>query len=382
MDEEALNNALLAFGLGAMGSGSGWDKLSRAGMFGIGSYNQTLTARELAKLQAAKLLEEQQQREMRQMQIEQARMSLEQSKRAVEQDQKVRDLGQRAFAPGVAPMTPNDDEGNPMPSSPAGGGAPEFVQGLMQMDPMKAFAFQQSMAKESPWAKIDPSKYTPESLFKFSKTSNPADLVAAADPIKVGSMRERMQGQNVVQEEWNGKEWTPIGQGPRFKPDGQEKPPAGYRWGPSGNLEAIPGGPANQPSVDFRKQQSGVANTVKALQDYKDALSTFNPADALDLQKRSQLQTLHTNAAMQLKEAYNLGVLNGPDYALITKALTDPMSMRGLAMGRGGLRDQADTLTNAIETIGRETARVNNQPVPGGASPSAPKRIKFSDLAK
>jgi cell division protein FtsL len=84
-------------------------------MFGLQGYNQVLTAREQKKLQDAKLEEEAQQREMRRLQIEQAKAAQAEQARMREIQQRQADLAARAFAPGVAPATPVDDEGNPMP---------------------------------------------------------------------------------------------------------------------------------------------------------------------------------------------------------------------------------------------------------------------------
>ena len=84
-----------------------------------------------------------QQREMQQMQMEQLK------RQQAEQQQK-QQLAQRAFAPGVQNLTPNDDQGNPMPTF-GGGGLPEYAQGLMGMgDVQGAIGIQQAMQKQQP----------------------------------------------------------------------------------------------------------------------------------------------------------------------------------------------------------------------------------------
>lgn len=115
-----------------------------------------------------KRAEEQQQRELRAMQIDQA-------KRGMQEENDIRSLASRAFAQPktVAPDPYEFDqqgEGGPAPSpftTPGGGGLPAFAQGLMGINPMKAVQFQQALAKDSPFGKVDPDKFTPESIKAF-----------------------------------------------------------------------------------------------------------------------------------------------------------------------------------------------------------------------
>lgn len=159
--DDPRQQALISMGLGLLaGSGRthknfGAD-LAQAGLLGMQTYNSQ-------RSQQAKMAEEAQQKELRQMQIDQARQAMQDSTAS-------RALAARAFSPGVTPLTPNDDEGNPMPSSPAGGGLPEYMRGLMGINPKEAIALQMSMAKDSPYGKIDPKDYTPESLAAFAAT--------------------------------------------------------------------------------------------------------------------------------------------------------------------------------------------------------------------
>lgn len=114
MDEEALYNAMMLAGLGAMGSrGSAWDKLAQAGMFGLQGYNNTLTAREQAKLQKAKLDEEEQQRQQRELAMQKARADLDRQQRmaqiiagAASPSQPAGSMPSMADAPGWVPQVP------------------------------------------------------------------------------------------------------------------------------------------------------------------------------------------------------------------------------------------------------------------------------------
>jgi hypothetical protein len=166
-------------------------------------------------------------------------------------------------SPGVMPLTPNDDEGNPMPSSPAtppdprGANMALLKSGIPMLQEFGTKAMlQQPKAPDSPFGKIDPKDYTPESVAKFAQSKNPADLVAYRAPEKkegpkLGQLRTITQGKHEIQQEWTGSEWKKVGEGPRWQPpqatgDGTPKAPVGYRFKSDGQtLEPIPGGPAS-----------------------------------------------------------------------------------------------------------------------------------------
>jgi hypothetical protein len=75
---------------------------------------------------------------------------------------------------------------------------------------------------------------------------------------EIGKIREIISGGKTLQYEWTGSGWEKVGEGPRFKadkPEGPEKPPAGYRWNPQGGLEFIPGGPADMQRPGSKTQE-------------------------------------------------------------------------------------------------------------------------------
>lgn len=77
-------------------------------------------------------------------------------------------------AGSVAPM--GADTGFRMPSQ-GGFDQSKFIDELSRIDPLKAIEFRQKMAKESPFDKINPKDFTPESLSKFSLTKDYSSLV-------------------------------------------------------------------------------------------------------------------------------------------------------------------------------------------------------------
>lgn len=70
---------------------------------------------------------------------------------------------------GALPALPN--------AKPAGFDAQGYGNALMGIDPIKGVAFQQSLAKDSMFGKVDAKDYTPESVAKFAQSRSFGDLV-------------------------------------------------------------------------------------------------------------------------------------------------------------------------------------------------------------
>jgi hypothetical protein len=80
----------------------------------------------------------------------------------------------------------------------------------------------------------------------------------------------------------------------------------------------------------------------------------------------SRVESGHTDLLMQMKNMYELGVLNGPDYMLMTKIVEDPTSLMSSYRGTEGLAAQLDTVKSIIKR-----ARTINASKLGGAQPTA-----------
>lgn len=88
----------------------------------------------------------------------------------------MRTPAQMALSNGQGPTQANADK---IPSMQPGFDAQGFVSRMMAIDPLKGIALQQSMAKETPFGKVDPKDYTPESIAKFAQSRNFGDLMPA-----------------------------------------------------------------------------------------------------------------------------------------------------------------------------------------------------------
>jgi hypothetical protein len=179
----ALTQGLLAAGLAALGArkGSEYNAFAQAGLLGLGGYNSSLK-------NATDAREEQAMRKMREQQFAQQQQAWQQqqAERAWMQQ-----AHQQALIPGT-PGMPAQEADNPggtyMPPTPpqaSGFDDARYINALRtnpNIDPSKALAYQQMIAKETPYDKPKPEHYTPASLAEFARTRNPAVLVPVTKP--------------------------------------------------------------------------------------------------------------------------------------------------------------------------------------------------------
>lgn len=158
----------------------------------------------------------------------------------------------------------------------------------------------------------------------------------------------------------------------RNKPADGPKPPPGYVWGApdaTGNPTLVPiaGGPADKLGETQVKQQVGVQNTRAAIGEYLGALKNWKLTDMASPNARAKMGTIYNNLLLQAKEAYNLGVLNGPDYQILQTVITDPTSLKAGIISNEALADQAKKLDGILQRIGTTVANVSKQ---RGAGPA------------
>lgn len=163
-------------------------------------------------------------------------------------------------------------------------------------------------------------------------------------------------------------------------------PPQGQRYIPD---PSVPGGMKliNIPGAKLPDSQAiqaiGVKNTREGIASYRNALKDWSIFDAADPNARARMGTIYNNMMLQAKEAYRLGVLNGPDYQILTSIVTDPRSPSAVFVSKKALDDQAKALDSIMERIGKEISQVpgggGGAAVPGGIdgtpgleSPAAP----------
>ncbi len=122
-------------------------------------------------------------------------------------------------------------------------------------------------------------------------------------------------------------------------------------------------------STEQQKQVTGAQNTVNAITEFTKELESFDPRSfaSLSPSARSKIQTKYRNMQLQAKEAYNLGVLNGPDLTIIEQLVADPTAIRGAAIGKAGIDAQAQELKRIVTDMGN-VASMKPKTVTGGAA--------------
>lgn len=223
--DDPQKQALLMLGLGLLGGAPQSRKnfgadLAHAGLMGMQGYNQ-------ARVLQQRQLEEEQQRQMRDMQMQQLR-------RGMDQQGKIDALGPQFMRPGSPQQfAPTDQETPSIPAQPGGMDWRGYANALTGIAPDRGLALQSQLAQMTAknLQKVGPG----ESLYDVGENKSVYTAPERAKTPEMGKIREVMQGGNVVQQEWDGTTWKPVGQGPRFKPDEAPRPtiydsPTGPVW--------------------------------------------------------------------------------------------------------------------------------------------------------
>jgi hypothetical protein len=98
-----------------------------------------------------------------------------------------------------------------------------------------------------------------------------------------------------------------------------------------------------------RKQATGIDALSSAIGDYREALKSWGAIDIVKPDARAEMGTKYNNMMLQAKEAYNLGVLNGPDYQILTSVITDPSTLKGAVTSKEAMDKQAAELDRMMK---------------------------------
>jgi hypothetical protein len=269
-------------------------------------------------------------------------MQLQQMQRQGEQQQRIDQLGPQFMRPGQPQMQPTDQE---TPTGPAGPGKMDWAgysNAMTGIDPQRGLALQAQLAQMNQ-----------RNLQKLGEGDRLIDVgtghEVASNPKhegpKLGQTREVMAGSRTLQYEWDGKKWAKIGEGPRFKDDGPDKPPQGYRPDGNGGLTFIPGGPADpnrpgtktqeHPTEDERRSAGLAVRLSSALKTMQD-----NPGAA----KPELLPTAIRGATLGYQEALP-NTLTSTSRQKVESAQLDALDAAlTLATGAAYTKDQLQNL--------------------------------------
>ena len=118
----------------------------------------------------------------------------------------------------------------------------------------------------------------------------------------------------------------------------------------------------------LNKQVTGAVNLTDAITDYQSKIAGFGIKDFANPNKRAEMGNAYNNMMLQAKEAYNLGVLNGPDYDILQRVVKDPTNISSLAFSNDALSRQADSLRNTAKTIVSNAYMSQGREVPADIS--------------
>lgn len=137
--------------------------------------------------------------------------------------------------------------------------------------------------------------------------------------------------------------------------------PVFFQPGKDGGAPAIVPGvkPAQKLGEKQQNQVVGIDALGQAVDEYVSSLSNWKKPDALNADKRAQIGTVYNNMMLQAKEAYNLGVLNGPDLQIMEAVVRNPLTMAGMVTSNEALAKQATDLKRIMNKI---KANINKTP--------------------
>jgi hypothetical protein len=137
-----------------------------------------------------------------------------------------------------------------------------------------------------------------------------------------------------------------------------------------GGAPAIVPGVKPPPQKLGEKQQNQVAGIDamgQAVDAYVEALGKWKKIDTLNPNRRAEIGTFYNNMMLQAKEAYNLGVLNGPDYAILQDVVRDPLSIMGAVTSNEAMAKQATDLKRIMNKIKAGITKPGSVDAPTGA---------------
>jgi hypothetical protein len=257
---------MMAMAMGLLGNQSGnfGQNVGHAGLLGQQAYA-------IGNDRKQKALQEEQQRQMRDMQMAQM-------KQAMEDQQFAQQQAPQFFSPGNAPA---DGTGPVMPPKADLSG---YGMALAQRNPTMGMPFIQAGIKDN-----TPLMMKPGEVAVDRTTFKPVFSAPEKGKFQAGDTRHYESGGMVYTQEFDGKEWKALGRpSPKFKPDEAPKPQfvpdaQGFVYPPSQNggprFQPVPGMPAsqkNQPS-EAELTAAGYATRMNAADKLLNAL----PKDAV-----------------------------------------------------------------------------------------------------
>jgi hypothetical protein len=139
---------------------------------------------------------------------------------------------------------------------------------------------------------------------------------------------------------------------------------------PAATFDGKPLGAKDKPLPEgAQKQLVGTRNLQDAVGGYLEKLKTFGTTDIVRPDARAEMGNAYNNMMLQAKEAYNLGVLNGPDYQILQNVVRDPTSMAGAITSKDAMAKQAQELSRIARSIEGRVLEAHGKPAPNTPPP-------------
>jgi hypothetical protein len=145
---------------------------------------------------------------------------------------------------------------------------------------------------------------------------------------------------------------------------------------PAATMDGTPLGAKDKPLPEgAQKQIMGTRNLQDAVANYRSKLAEFGKVDMLSPDARAKMGNAYNNMMLQAKEAYNLGVLNGPDYDILQSVVKDPTKLGAAITSRSAMDAQASELSRIAAGIEKTAMESHGKAykardVSGGPGPS------------
>lgn len=123
----------------------------------------------------------------------------------------------------------------------------------------------------------------------------------------------------------------------------------------------LPSAPRQAPEAYTRKADA-LLNMTDALNQYQNELKGFTVTTALSPDQRARVGNAYQNALLQAKEIYNLGVLNGPDKAILEQIITNPLAISSAPISNEAMVKQVEAMRKIIDRQNTNLAQVYKQP--------------------
>jgi hypothetical protein len=123
----------------------------------------------------------------------------------------------------------------------------------------------------------------------------------------------------------------------------------------------LPGAPRQAPEA-YTKNATALLNISDALDTYQKDLKGFTVTTTLLPDERARIGNSYQNVLLQAKEVYNLGVLNGPDKAILEQIITNPLDIKSAPISNEAMVKQVEAMKKIIERQNANLAAVYKQP--------------------